>query len=315
MVNEHEIEKERKSFIVKPSETCSCIEFSDKSKAIKNLLGVCISFICSLGAFLGPLYLQSSLNVAAGLGLISSALVYGIQILFQFLTPTITCLLGTKYSIILGYSLLAPYTVANYYPSEYTLYPTSVLAGMGLALMFCNAQAHSSFVAAKHAEALKETESDAIVLFSGVFSMAVKFAQITGSLIGSVTLINLRGSDDENNIFSNESCTNMNAIYTEEDNLYYVLISIYSLISIAGIVIGLATIDHLGTQANFLSPSTIVRRYLIEHVFKILKLMCNWRMLLMFPLFSLNGLSLGFLIGTFSKVIGIRCFLPFPLIY
>ena len=298
------VKEERKSSIVKPSETCSCIEFSDKSKAIKNLLGVCISFICSLGAFLGPLYLQSSLNVAAGLGLISSALVYGTQILFLFFAPTITCLLGTKYTIILGYSLLAPYTVANYYPNEYTLYPTSVLAGMGLALMFSNAQAHNSFVAAKHAEVLKENESDAIVLFAGVFSMAVKIAQITGSLIGSATLINFKGSDDDNNTFSmsNESCTNMDAMYTEEDNLYYVLISVYVLISIAGIIIGLATIDHLGTQANFLSPSTIVKRYLIEHVFKILKLMCNWRMLLMFPLFSLNGLSLGFLVGTFSKV-------------
>ena len=61
---------------MQPTETSTCFKyFCNRVKAIKNLLGVCISFICSFRAFIGQLYLQSSLNVDSGLGLISSSLI------------------------------------------------------------------------------------------------------------------------------------------------------------------------------------------------------------------------------------------------
>ncbi len=290
----------RRSSIQQPTETCSCFSFSDRVKSVKNLLGVCISFICLYGAYIGQLYLQSSLNVDSGLGLISSSLVYGSQVVFLFFCPAINCLLGSKYSMILGYILLVPYTLANYYPKSYTLYPASMLAGPSIALLFVNTQVHNSAIANRYAAALKETPENAIVLYAGVFAMAVKLGQVFGSLISSVTLLNI---DNNETMLSNETCSNsVAASFSEQDDLYYILVSVYLVVGVIGLIISITTIDHLGTEANFLTASTIVKKYLLDSTFKILKLLIHWKMILLFPMLIVNGISIGFAIGTFSKV-------------
>ena len=300
--------RRRKSSLHEPSETCGCCRFSDKVTAYKNLVGVCVSFICSFGAFIGLVYLQSSLNVDSGLGLISSALTYGAQLVFIFFSPSINCLLGSKYSIILGYVLILSYTVANYYPRPYTLYPAGILAGMGLSLMFGNTHIQNSTIASKHAAALKERDEDAIALFAGVFGMAIKLAQVFGSLVSSATLINVNdGNDTSSMAMSNESCTNTEASHVEQDDIYYVLVSIYLFMGIVGIAVGTFTIDHCGTEASYLTASLIVKRYIVDTTVKTFKLMFHWKMLLLLPLFVLNGLTLGFAIGTFSKVCVFFC--------
>ena len=299
----------RRSSIEQPTETCTCFKLSDRVKAIKNLLGVCISFICSFGAFIGQLYLQSSLNVDSGLGLISSSLVYGAQVMLLFLCPAINCLLGSKYSILLGYLLLIPYTLANYYPRSYTLYPASILAGMSLALLFVNTQVHNSTIANKYAHALNEKSENAIVLYASVFSMAIKLAQVLGSLISSVTLVNFSTSNDSIvEEMSNETCSNADASsITEQEDLYYILVSIYLFLGVVGLIVSITTIDHLGTEAKYLTAPTIAKKYVFDSTFKILKLLVHWKMFLLFPMLVVNGISIAFIIGTFSKVCVCAC--------
>ena len=291
----------RSSVIQQPTETCACFNFSDRTKAIKNLTGACVSFICCFGAFIGQLFLQSTINTNAGLGLISSSLIYGVEVVFLFFCPAVNCLLGSKYSIISGFLLILPYTLANYYPESYTLYPVSVLAGIALALMFVNTQVHVAAIANKYASSLQEKSDDAIVLYLTVFGMAIKVGQALGSLISSVTLINLKNNDTVDEDMSNETC-NAEALFIEQDSLYYILVSIYLILGLVGLIISITTVDHLGTEATYLSASTIAKKYLITSSLKVLKLIFHWKMFLLLPLLLLNGISLGFAIGTFSKV-------------
>ena len=283
---------------------------STKTKGIKNLLGVCLSFIGVYGPYVGILTLQSSINSEGGLGLAGSVVVYAVKALFIPLVPVFYSTLGSKYSLIIGYALFFLFGVCNYYPSWYTLMPGSAAMGIALVLMFVNSQTYTSEVASLYADSLGETQEDAIALFLGVFGASIKVATILGGLISSSVLFNANFDQYTNDTMNttnlsgeeNAVCDNTEADYVEQNYLYYILISIFLLLAIIGITFAVTLMDNIAQDISFQSLRTFVKVQFKPLIVSLLRMSINWRMLLLFPLFVVNGASIGFISGTFQKV-------------
>ena len=281
---------------------------SNRAKAYKNLLGVCLSIVFVYGSFIGLGSLQSSINEDDGLGLTSVSVVYGTKMVALVFTPTVNAAIGSKYSVVLSYIFFVPFMLANYYPKWYTLIPVSVLMGVGHSFLFVNGLVHTSLVADMYAKYLNEKPADAIILFAGAFGMALKVSQVLGSIVSSAVLFDFDSKWYLNQSFaepedyvSNDTCSNTEAAYVEQDTLYFVLVTLYVLSAIIGIGVSVMLVEHLATDLKFISFRNFFQHYVSKPLSKLFKLLISLKMALLFPLFVVNGISLGFILGTFPK--------------
>lgn len=306
------IPQTRKLSIQNKQETCTCCNLSDKSKAYKNMVGICFSFVLCFGSFLGILNLQSSINAVQGLGLASNVALYATFMIAGIFASPYVDLIGSKLSLISGYFIFLVYTACNYYPSWYTLISGSVLLGIFYGPVWVAIYAHATVTATTYSAALKEEPKNAIALFVAFVAAATKLSRITGSIVSSIVLFNIRefnttlsmeisgsGEFSENDVCNNDEASQLEKIF-----LYYILVSLYMLFGIIGVIITVALVDHLGT--NYLSTSSkvlpICKDSLLLPLGRVFKTLANSKMLLLLPLFILNGLLLGFASGAFPKV-------------
>uniref|UniRef100_A0A1X7T041 Major facilitator superfamily (MFS) profile domain-containing protein n=1 Tax=Amphimedon queenslandica TaxID=400682 RepID=A0A1X7T041_AMPQE len=303
----------RRSSLHEKRETLTCCTFSNRSKAYKNLLGTSASFVAVFGSYLGILGLQSSINSEAGLGLASSAVIYGTLIIACFFGPGMVKLLGTKYSLISGYILFFCYTLCNYYPSWYTLVIGAILNGIGQAPLWIAVFGHPIAIAVRYHKDLKETQSHAIAFFTGIIAASIKLAQIFGSLISSIILVNVDSTENNgaanltNTSINNGECVDTFGPPIEPGPIYYTLISVYALAGIVGTIIAAVFLDHLGTEKKYLSAGQMCKVYVGENFLLVVKTFFNWKYLLIMPWIILNGVMLGFITGTFPKVYILDC--------
>ena len=284
-------------------QTMKWCKLSDRVKAYKNIFGECLSFIACFGTFLGILSLQSSINSAQGLGLTSNATSYAFLIIITFFAPAFVKLIGSKYALLSGYILFLVYTLCNYYPSWYTLIPGAVLSGIAQGPAWVSMYTHAVLVAKKYAIALKEKPENAVALFTGAVASSAKVAQITGSLISSIVLININKLNiSELNISSDETCTSVATESLEQGLLFYILISAYVCVVLFGIFVTITFMDHLGTDSPFLSPIKMCKPYVGRPLVVVLKTLVDWKMVLLSPLITLDGAMLGYIFGAFPKV-------------
>ena len=281
----------------------TCCKLSDKMKAYKNLLAVSISFMLIIGAILTVQALQSSVNTKDGLGLTANAVAYATVVLTCFVGPSIVELIGTKYALISGYVLLLIYIILNYYPTWYTLIPASIFNGIGQLLILSCTFAHVISVAVLYAPALKETKAHAIALFTAVVAASVKISLILSGIATSLIFININSNVTIDRNSTAEMCTlEETTSLSTDDNIYYILISAYALMDIVGIIIAVVFMNNLGTNRPFMSAGKMCKLYFGNLPLGFLKIMLNWKMLLTFPMIILDGIALGYMYGTFSKV-------------
>ena len=284
-------------------QTMKCCKLSDRVKAYKNILGECLSFVACFGSFLGILSLQSSINSAQGLGLTSNATSYALLIITTFFAPAFVKLIGSKYALLSGYILFLVYTLSNYYPSWYTLIPGAALSGVAQGPVWVSMYTHAVLVARKYAIALKEKPENAVALFTGAVASSAKVAQVSGSLISSLVLINMNKLNiSEVNNSSDETCTGTATESFEQGLLFYILISAYVGVVLFGIFVTIIFMDHLGTDSPFLSPTKMCKLYVGKPFVIVLKTLVDWKMVLLGPLIILDGVMLGYTFGAFPKV-------------
>ena len=302
------IPQTRRLSIQNKQETCTCCNLSDKSKAYKNMVGICFSFVLC-GSFFGILNLQSSINAVQELGLASNVALHATFMIAGVLASSYVDLVGTKLSLISGYFIFLVYTACNYYPSWYTLISGSVLLGIFYGPVLVAIYAHATVT---YSAALKEKSRNAIALFTAFVAVATKLSRIIGSIVSSIVLFNIRESNTtismeisgSGEFSENDVCNNDEASQLEKIFLYYILVSLYMLFGIIGVIITVALVDHLGT--NYLSTSSkvlpICKDSLLLPLVRVFKTFANSKMLLLLPVFILNGLLLGFASGAFPKV-------------
>lgn len=291
----------RRSSLQEEHETLSCLKFSEKTKAYKNILGQCTSFILGFAPFLGLINLQSSVNEKDGLGLATSAVSYASTMLMLLFVPGFIRVFGSKYSLITSYVLLLLYTCCNFYPDWFTLIPVAAINGFSLGILYVSMYTHATSIALKYAPALQETSQNVTVLFSGAVGSSIQIAMMTGSSISSVVLFNLDIENVTTDVNSS-LCTNKKASQLANNNIYFTLLTVYLIMIVSGVVIASVFMDHLGSDAHFMSPTNMCNVFILNPVKTLFKTLCEWKMLLLMPMFILEAVMLGFIHGGFTKV-------------
>ena len=271
-------------------------------RGYKNLFGISVSFMVLYGVFLGVISLQSSLNDAEGLGLASLSALYAVYIISGLFSSSITRLCGTKYTLIICYIVMTVYTVSNCYPHWYTLIPGSVLLGIIYAPLWAALYVHVTTIAIQYATAVEEKQSYLVALFTGIFTMFYKIAYIPMNMVSSVILLNGReGNTSIIDTSLGDICNNTEA--ANLDQLYiYILLSVYVIFDIVAIVILISFVDNLGTDTKFLSLTRMFKLYVKKPFVATLKMMLNWKLILVIPMIILDGFIASFSLGHLAKV-------------
>ncbi|XP_078681721.1 protein unc-93 homolog A-like [Branchiostoma floridae x Branchiostoma belcheri] len=156
----------------------------------KNLIVIAVVFLVNFTAFLAIQNLQSTLNSAAGLGVVSLSCVYACMVLSCLYVPILIHKVGScKWTVVvclLGHIL---YTGSNFYPSWYTLIPSSVLLGAISGPLWTAQITYLTRSAQEYAKLLKHDSPEGdIAKFNGVFYFMFGFAGVSGNLVSSLVL-------------------------------------------------------------------------------------------------------------------------------
>ena len=270
----------------------------------KNLVGLGMSFLLVFSAFLSLRNLQSSINSEGGLGLVTLSILYLFYALAGFVTPGIIRLLGTKYSLLGGFVCHLLYVVANYYPSWYTLIPASVLLGFASAPIWAAENAHLVKIAVVAAPALGLNQEHLISYLVGIFFTFFQGAQVPGNLASSLIFFPWNNdSGSLHDIGVTEQCGGITQGAGLDRIYLYILSSVYFFFVVFGILFLLVLVDHFPIERepnkSFLQK---LKLYFGDPFVDLVKLMTNYRMVLIAPIAIVNRLVQGFVIGTFTKV-------------
>ena len=279
--------------------------------ANKNVYGLSIMYVVLFTAFIGLQNLQSSINAAGGLGLVTLSLLYSSLIIAGFFTPGILRLLGTKYSLLFGCICHLIYTLTNYYPSWYTLVPASILIGFAFGPTWSAACTHLLEVSVIAAPSLSKKQDYLISKYTGIFFFIYQFSQVPGNLASSLILFPYHGEDlviesNFSNDSSDEICNYLETA-TFDVKYLYMLVSVYVGFIVTSIVLLLIFVDRLPTSNSFFSSEKKLELYLKEPLIELLKVLKDVKMLLLAPMVVYNGMELAFAFGTFTEVHNIMC--------
>ena len=274
--------------------------------ANKNVYGLSVMYVVLFTAFIGLQNLQSSINAAGGLGLVTLSLLYSSLIIAGFFTPGILRLLGTKYSLLFGCICHLIYTLTNYYPSWYTLVPASILIGFAFGPTWSAVCTHLLEVAVIAAPSLRKKQDYLISKFTGIFFFIYQFSQVPGNLASSLILFPYNGEDiviesNFSNGSSDEICNYLETA-TFDVRYLYMLVSVYVGFIVTSIILLLIFVDHLPTSNSFFSTEKKLELYLKEPLIELLKVLKDVKMLLLAPMVVYNGMELAFAFGTFTEV-------------
>ena len=288
----------------KAAPSTECCQLNDRFRAYKNMIGLCASYILALGSFLGMISLESSINPESGLGLVAAATPYLILIATGFLAPAALKLLGSKIAIIVGYIGFLAFALANYYPHWITLIVGSIIMGPLYNIAVVSLYDHASTVARTYFKSLKETQENAVYLYTSCIALSVKFSIIIGNLSSSIVLLTGASSTAGHDIEESNKivCNNTEAGQLKDSNItiYYILVTVFVLFNMLAIVIVILLLDYLSVS-NDIKITLSCKEYLIAPMCEIIESLLNWRMLLLVPLFILEGTHVGFINGLFTK--------------
>ena len=290
-----------------PESGC-CKSDSPKKWGYKNLFGLCVSYLIIFSVFQALQNLQSSINSTEGLGLASLAILYACFFVAGFVTPAIVKLLGTKYSLLLGFICHLVYTLTNYYPSWYTLIPSSILVGLASAPIWAAAHTHITKVAVEIAPALRKDLALLISRFTGIFFFFFQISQLPGNLASSLILFPYSNDDTLSNTSivvaspGLQICNYLNETTPIETKYLYALVSVYAVFIVVGIVILFFAVDRLPSDNQLLSKEKKFHLYLRKPFIELLQVLKDWRMIMITPMPIFVGMELAFVFGSFTEV-------------
>ncbi|XP_046330249.2 protein unc-93 homolog A-like [Haliotis cracherodii] len=200
-------------------------------KETRGSVVLSVAFFAAFTAYMAIQNLQSSLNQAADLGIISLSVLYACIIFSGILAPAVIKFLGVKKSLILSWICHILYTGSNFYPTFYTLIPSSILLGAISGFMWTGQSIYISVCAFSLAKSTDKTEYDVLSKLNGLFFTLFETTQITGNLVSSLVLqtgtySNVTGGA----VCGPEYCplsVNGSEIATPETSVVYILLGIY----------------------------------------------------------------------------------------
>ena len=294
---------------------CSCCKgLGPVGKTNKNMYGLGFTFFAVFCAFLGLQNLQSSINEQEGLGLTTLTLLYAFFILGCFFTSTFVKVVGTKYSLLAGLCCHLVYMLTNYFPSWYTLVPSSVLLGLASGPVWVAASVHITQSAVEIAPVLKEEVDHLVSRYTGILMFSYQLSSIPGNFLSGVIL----GGGDCGNANQSDfgACVSTNVSEGEGngtamssvggsgglESSYYILVSVYFVFIVVAIATETTLLDRFPSEFKVLSIKNRLEVLVVKPVKEMFEILFDWKMLLLTPMGILSGLGEAFIFGTFTEV-------------
>ena len=141
-----------------------------KFSVYKNLIVITVSFLCLFTAYSSLEMLQSSLNVAGGLGLIGLTVVYSSKLLSSLFLPSfVFSKLGMKWTIVVATFGYIAFATASFHATWGTLIPASVLLGIGASNLWTGQMSYLSTLAGRYATITRIKLSNALSRMFSIF--------------------------------------------------------------------------------------------------------------------------------------------------
>ncbi|XP_066286177.1 protein unc-93 homolog A-like isoform X1 [Branchiostoma lanceolatum] len=283
----------------------------------KNLLVLASVFLVNFTSFRAIQNLQSTLNSEAGLGVVSLSCVYASMVLSCLYAPFFIHKVGScKWTVVvclLGHAL---YTTSNFYPSWFTLVPSSVLLGAISGPLWTAQSTYLANSAQEYANVLQYGTEGALAKFNGVFYFLHDLSGISGNLISSLVLSAGRqdigkgefcgamdcGIRPEPNWTSQYYVTNSSLSYNstvlpndKQRVVVYTLFGIFLGCNIFAILIAYLLLDK-DVQRVASEPMQIS-----QHLIRTFKVFKDFRFVLLTPLIFIFGMTYATVAGDYTK--------------
>ncbi|XP_075059590.1 protein unc-93 homolog A-like [Mixophyes fleayi] len=280
---------------------------------LKNILVVSFGFLLLFTAFGGLQSLQSSLNADEGLGVASLSIIYGALIISSmFIPPIMIKKLGCKWTIVISMCCYITYSLGNFYPSWYTLIPTSVILGFGGAPLWAAKCTYLTESGNRYAEKVGKVGKDIVNQYFGLFFLIFQSSGVWGNLISSLIFGQTpdagynAGESNYTHCGAND-CPYVNVSYVNStsskrpsESLIYTLLGIYTGSGILAVLLVSIFLDNIDLKKEPKKEDIKNETFWIK-ILATLRHLRDKRQCLLIPLTMWSGFEQGFLAGDYTK--------------
>ncbi|KAH3810886.1 protein unc-93 homolog A-like [Dreissena polymorpha] len=289
----------------------------------KNFVLLCISFILIFNAFRAIQNLQSTMNNADNLGIISMACVHGTMCLTCLWAPMLINNLTAKWTIVIGMFTYILWIAGNFYPTFYTLIPLGIQAGVGKGILWTAESSYLLKLSYDYSRVTREGFEREMFRFHGVFLACFQTTHVFGNLMSSLVLqsaktsfqVSTAGSDDYDAVNSTTTqaystgpdtrscgvlfpCNSNNAysdITKDEPSSLLKLMSAYLALGVVAFFLTIVCLDQIGARFE---PEHSGYEIVVKHV---RMMVSNKTFRLLIPLLIFSGLQQAFVFSDFNQ--------------
>ncbi|XP_041349237.1 protein unc-93 homolog A-like [Gigantopelta aegis] len=225
-----------------------------KGKEVKNVVVLSLSFLLVFTSYTAIQNLQSSLNQAENLGIISLSVIYGLFILSGIMAPVIIGFIGVKKVFLVAWMAHIFYTASNFYPSFYTLLPASVLLGAVSGFLWTAQNTYLSICAISKSTPSGSSLYSVLSRMNSIFFVIFQCTQITGNVTASLVLQQETDNSTEKGIQwcgpsdCPSSAGNSTTIAVPQMRVVYILLGTYLVCTVIGLLATLLFLDSIPTS-------------------------------------------------------------------
>ena len=274
-----------------------CCRSSPLRNANRNVYGMAFCTFAHGCAFHGLQNIQSSINMDAGLGLVSLAVLDFGYMASAIFTVGMVNSIGTKYSLIVGLVGYLIYVVLCYYPSWYTLIPGGLVAGLTTGPIWIAASCHVIAIVEKMAPVLKERHDVLVGRYIGIIYLAYQLAAIPGNLASSLIFhFSEKYGNSSHDNGTTVDCDLLSTFGVERIYIY-ILVSFYVFVQVLSILAAFLFLTDASSN-----PETRLGKVKALVTASTIKKVFNKKMLILAPVGIYNGLQLSISSGIFAQV-------------
>ncbi|KAM4694034.1 protein unc-93 homolog A-like isoform 1-T2 [Discoglossus pictus] len=276
---------------------------------LKNILVVSFGFLLLFTAFGGLQSLQSSLNADKGLGVASLSIIYGALIISSmFVPPILIKKIGCKWTIVASMCCYITYSLGNFYPSWYTLIPTSMILGFGGAPLWAAKCTYLTESGNRYAEKAGKVGKDIINQYFGLFFLIFQSSGVWGNLISSLIFGQTPNAETNVNYSNYTHCgandcpveVTSNGNDTISRSLIYTLLGVYTGSGVLAVILVALFLENLDIKHGLDKHETGEESIWMKSVETIRQLK-DKRQCLLIPLTMFSGFEQGYLAGDYTK--------------
>eukprot|EP00731_Ephydatia_muelleri_P023000 Em0015g583a len=273
-----------------------CCRSSPIRNANRNVYGMAFCTFAHGCAFHGLQNIQSSINMDAGLGLVSLAVLDFGYMASAIFTVGMVNSIGTKYSLIVGLVGYLIYVVLCYYPSWYTLIPGGLVAGLTTGPIWIAASCHVIAIVEKMAPVLKERHDVLVGRYIGIIYLSYQLAAIPGNLASSLIFhFSEKYGNSSHDNGTTVDCDLLSTFGVERIYIY-ILVSFYVFVQVLSILAAFLFLTDASSN-----PETRLGKVKALVTASTIKKVFNKKMLILAPVGIYNGLQLSISSGIFAQ--------------